>query len=174
MSSDRVCVLLPLPQVKEIENLLFCHICFNSHSFTQSINQVICFLPQVKCVRVSPDSEWVFPPFPPQKKLKIHLTSTICALIFIHSFNQSTYQAICFLPQVKCVRVSPDSEWVLSASANHVLKCWSTSDGREVFSIRLNMAVTELLFDKSSLYAAVLGKCTDGSTKVAMFKLVGC
>ena len=69
--------------------------------------------------------------------------------------------------------VSPDSEWVLSASANTVMKCWSAVDGREVFSIRLNAAVLDFQFDSSSLYAAVLGKCTDGSTKVALFMLAG-
>jgi WD40 repeat protein len=76
--------------------------------------------------------------------------------------------------QVMHVCVSADSEWVLSASADNVLKCWSAGDGREIFAVRLNMVVSSMLFDSASLHAAVLGQCTDGSTKVAIFKLVGC
>ena len=71
------------------------------------------------------------------------------------------------------MRVSPDSEWVVSASKNRVMKCWSATNCREVFSVKLNMLVEDFCFDHTSLYVAALGKCTNGNTKVAMFMLVG-
>ena len=74
---------------------------------------------------------------------------------------------------MKLVKVSPNSEWVVSCSANTVVKCWSVSQkGKEVFSMRLNMQVTNIEYDQLVHHVLVQGKGPDGVGKVALFRII--
>ena len=76
--------------------------------------------------------------------------------------------------QVHIVRVSPNSQLVVSVSADTVLKCWSVAEkGKEIFSLKLNMNVIGIQFDPSGKYVAVLGRQTNGTNKIALFSTVG-